>query len=313
MRYIAMNGSSLNKRVATSEFDYVKKLTKHYSKSFYFSTQLLPPERRKATYALYGFCRYADNISDMPRDRTKKELHVELDHLARELETAYRTGESEHPIVKPFVLTAMKFGIPLEYPLDLIKGVGMDLYCKKYETQEQLLLFAYRVASTVGLMMTHVLGHNNEAAFGYARDLGIAMQLTNILRDIKEDKDLGRIYLPREDMAKFGVSEDDIMTERPTKGLIELMQYKVQEAHEYFERAQPGIPMLQRKSQYAIYSASRIYRGILYRIEDAGYNPFPKRVFVPTKEKAAILLSEYFMARFRPSPVLEESLTTRNV
>jgi phytoene synthase len=295
------------------EFAYVKNMTKHYSKSFYLSTKLLPAERRKATYALYGFCRYADNIIDVPRDRTKKELTVEIDNLAKELQTAYRTGESEHPVLKPFVATALKYGIPVEYPLDLLKGVTMDLYIKRYETMDDLKLFCYRVASTVGLMMTHVLGYENEDAFGYAKDLGMAMQLTNILRDVKEDKDLGRIYLPQEVMRTFGVSENDIMLERPTDNLINMLKYIADEAHGYFESAHPGIPMLRRESQYAIYSASRIYRGILHKIEEAGYNPFPQRAFVSKHRKLAILLQEFVLTRLRPAPQLQGSYITRNI
>ncbi len=308
-----MNGSSLAGKDTKDEFAYVKRLTRHYSKSFYLSTQLLPAERRQATYALYGFCRYADNIIDVPRNRTKKELTVEIEHLAKELETAYRSGESEHPVVKPFVATALKYGIPLEYPLDLLKGVTMDLYFRRYETFDDLSVFCYRVASTVGLMMTHVLGYKSDDAFGYARDLGTAMQLTNILRDIREDKELGRIYLPAEEMAAFGVTEEDILSERPTRELLNLMEFKVAQAHGYFDRAQPGIALLRRKSQYAIYSASRIYRGILHKIEEAGYNPFPSRVYVSGNRKLAILLSEYLMTRLRPAPEFKETYITGHV
>ena len=174
-------------------------------------------------------------------------------------------------------------------------------------------LFCYRVASTVGLMMTHVLGYKTEEAFQYAKDLGMAMQLTNILRDVKEDAGLGRIYLPQEDLRRFGVAESDIMFERLTDNLQRLMKHMVGKAHAYFESAQPGIHLLRRESQYAIYAASRIYRGILHKIAETGYNPFPERAYVSKNRKLAILLSEFIMTRLLPAPERPGSYIARNM
>lgn len=294
------------------EFEYVRRSTKRHSKSFYFSTQLLPADRRNATYALYGFCRYADNIVDNPRSRSQDELMYELDALRAELETAYRTGESEHPVLGPFIVAANEYDIPKQYPLDLIEGVRMDLLHTRYETFEELELFCYRVASTVGLMMTHVLGYNTNEAFGYAKELGTAMQLTNILRDVKEDKDRGRIYLPLAELDANGIRESDILHERFTPAMDAYMRTKTEEAHQYFEKANTGIAMLKRESRFAIYAASNIYRGILYKIEDAGYNPFPERVYVSGKQKVAIMLREYLMTKFRPEPGRVSPLMPRN-
>ena len=222
----------------------------------------------------------------------------EVDHLTQELKIAYRTGESEHPVIGPFVIVARKYGIPIEYPLDLLKGVVMDIETDRYIRFDDLYLFCYRVAGVVGLMMTHVLGYKDENAFEYAEKLGIAMQLTNILRDIQEDKEMGRIYLPLEDLYRFGVSESDIINERKTEQLCLLMKFQVQRAHQYYEAAERGIPMLRRKSQFAIYSASKIYRGILLKIEARDYNPFLGRVFVSQVKKVKILLCEVLRTRF---------------
>lgn len=287
-------------------FDYARQLTATYSKSFYLSARLLPEDRRWATFALYGFCRYADNLIDLPRERSHSELLAEAHELSEEVRRAYRRGESEHPIVKPFIATALTYDIPEEYPLDLIEGVKMDLTETRYASFEDLHLFAYRVAGVVGLMMTHVMGYKSDLAFDYAETLGIAMQLTNILRDIKEDKDMGRIYLPREEMAAFGVREDDILQERMSPGMRELVKAQVKRAHHLYEEAQPGIAMLSKESQFAIYAASRLYRGILYRIERHDYNPFKGRVFVPGKQKLAVLLNELARTRldFMPQPEL---------
>lgn len=279
------------------DFEHARKLTAFYSRSFYVSASALPRQERWATYAVYGFCRYCDNLIDNPRARSTEELVHELDVLAQELLTAYRTGESEHPIIRPFIITALRYGIPSEYPLDLIKGVQMDLTHKHYDTFEDLYVFCYRVAAVVGLMMTHVLGYKDAAAFEYAAQMGVAMQLTNILRDVSEDKDRGRIYLPRHEMAQFGVAPGDIMHERMTPQLRELMKFQAERAHHYYNSAQAGIALLPANTQFAIYSASKIYRGILQRIESRGYNPFLGRVFVSHSTKLRILLHEVLRSK----------------
>lgn len=147
-------------------------------------------------------------------------------------------------------------------------------------------------------MMTHVLGYKDECAFGYAKQLGIAMQLTNILRDVKEDKEMGRLYIPQVDLAEFCVTEEDIFNEKMTPQLRALMKFQVERADQYYTEAMPGIPLLKTESQYAIYSAAKIYRGILRKIEDRDYNPFLSRVFVSSTQKVGILLHEQIRTKF---------------
>lgn len=287
-------------------FEHARLLTEHFSKSFYISAKMLPRERRWATYALYGFCRYADNLIDNPRQRTEEELLQEADCLAREIEIAYRSGESEHPVLKSFITVAKHFQIPQKYPLELIAGVKMDIQTSRYQTFDDLYLFAYRVAGVVGLMMTYVLGYKNDKAFEYAEKLGIAMQLTNILRDIKEDKNLNRIYLPQDEMKKFNVSESALFQERMTPELKNLIKFQVDRAQKYYDEANPGIKYLFPESRFAIYSASKIYNGILHKIETRDYNPFLGRVFVPQAKKIIILLQEVLRSRWE---VFQESFS----
>ena len=279
-------------------FEYARKITAHYSKSFYFSAQMLPREQRWATFALYGFCRHCDNLIDTPRQRTETEILGEIQRLTEELQIAYNTGESQDPIIRAFILVAKAYGIPIAYPFDLLNGVAMDVQQTRYKTFDELSLFCYRVAAVVGLMMTHVLGYKDERAFGYAKQLGIAMQLTNILRDVKEDKEIGRLYIPQADLAEFGVIEQDIFDERMTPQLRALMKFQVERADQYYTEAIPGISLLRTESQYAIYSAARIYRGILRKIEDRDYNPFLSRVFVSSTQKVGILLHEQIRTKF---------------
>lgn len=273
-------------------FEYARRITAYYSKSFYVSARILPYDRRWATYALYGFCRHCDNLIDTPRQRTRSEIFGEIDFLTEELQIAYNTNESEHPVIRAFILVVERYGIPFEYPLDLLKGVAMDLQQARYKTFDELTFFCYRVAAVVGLMMTHILGYKDTRAFEYAKRLGIAMQLTNILRDIKEDKEMGRIYLPEMDLDLFGVSVQDILNERMTPQLRALMKFQIKRADRYYSEAIPGISLLKTESQYAIYSSAKIYRGILRKIEAQNYNPFLNRVFVPPIQKIGILLHE---------------------
>lgn len=286
----------LNKELQPS-FHYARALTARFARSFYFSSRFLPVERRWATYALYGFCRYADNLIDLQRERSRDELLAELTHLETEVKVAYRTGESEHPLIKSFIYVALKYGIPERYPIELIRGVEMDAEFNGYTTFDELYLFAYRVAGVVGLMMTCILGYSDDAAFPYAEKLGIAMQLTNILRDVQEDKDMGRIYIPDEELRRFGVTSEEILQERMTPQLRELMKFQLERAHSYYIQAEPGIAMLRGDSRFGIYTASRIYQAILYKIEAADYNPFLGRVFVPNSRKLAVLLHEYTRRR----------------
>jgi phytoene synthase len=278
-------------------FDNVRRLTAHFAKSFYFSAQIFPEHQRWSTYAVYGFCRYADNIVDVPRSRTPEELYEEIGALRREIEISYRTGESEHPIIRPFALVARRCAIPIEYALDLLRGVTMDMEQQRYPTFDELYVFCYRVASVVGLMMTYVLGFDNPSTLLYAEKMGVAMQLTNILRDVREDAALGRIYLPQNELEQFGVSEHDILQGNFTTNVQALIRFQVERAHRYYDEAEPGIALLPPQSQFAIYAASKIYRGILHKLEQRAYNPFLGRVFVPKATKTRILVGEVIRTR----------------
>lgn len=280
-----------------AQFKFARSLTAHYAKSFYLSAAFLPPEKRWATYALYGFCRYVDNLIDTPRDRTAQETGRELDYIVEEIQIGYRTGESQHPIIGPFLTVARHYSIPLDLPLDLIEGVRTDTHKQRYADFGELYQFAYRVAGVVGLMMTPVLGYKDLSALIPAEKLGIAMQLTNILRDIQEDKNMDRIYLPLDEIDHFKVNLQDLFAENFTPEIRTLLKFQVERAHSYYDQANAGIKLLSSDAQFPIYSASKIYRGILQKIELRNYNPFLGRVFVPQRKKIMILSGEILRSR----------------
>jgi phytoene synthase len=273
-------------------FHYARTVIDAYSKSFAISSRLLPQKTRWAVYSMYGLCRYADNLIDKPRSRTIDEIVEEIEALKKEIIIAYRTGESEHPVVTSFIEVASHFRIPLEYPLDFLKGIMMDAEKRRYKTFDELYVFCYRVAGIVGLMMAHVLGFRSKAALPYAEKLGVAMQLTNILRDVEEDWLMGRIYLPQDEMEDSGVTELMLQKRNMNSAMKTLISHQVNRAHQLYEDAHPGIAMLIPQSQFAIYCASRIYRGILYKIESNEYNPFTGRLYLTTQEKIGIILRE---------------------
>jgi 15-cis-phytoene synthase len=269
---------------------YVQLLTRTYSKSFYLATQFMHPSRRDDVYAVYGFCRHTDNIVDAPRSRSHAVVKKELDAWREELTQAYLSGESQHPVLATFIRTALTRGIPVQLAHELIDGVEMDLHFDRYETFTDLRKFCYHVASVVGLMMTHVFGYNDRAAFPYAEDLGLGMQLTNILRDVDEDWRLrGKVYLPLDELAAHGLNEGDIAARRLDDTMKSFLRYQVERAHAYFERAEHGIPMLHRSGRSAVRAASRLYRGILHEIERNDYDIFSGRPVVSKFRKFTIL------------------------
>lgn len=279
-------------------FEYAKATTAHYSKSFYWSARFLPEDRRWATFAVYGFCRFVDNIVDAPRSRSYSDLRAEVESVRRELVLAFRTGESEHPVIGPFAIAAHRFGIERRFAEDLLDGVLMDCEYNSYATFDELYVFCYRVAAVVGLMMTPVLGCSApERAYPYAEKLGVAMQLTNILRDVAEDAGRGRIYLPLDELEAFGVCEKDIFSGIVSDNFLRLMEFQVARARRYYDEATPGIALLNPATRFSVTSAHVIYGKILDRLALAGNNPFLGRAVVPTSEKLRVVAREIVCAR----------------
>jgi phytoene synthase len=281
-------------------FEYCRSVIKKHAKSFYYSSRFFPQDRKWATYAVYCFCRFVDNIVDNPRSRSNDELLRELDNIRTELELSYRYGESEHPAIAAFAHVSDRYKIPKEYSMALVDGAEMDLNQNRYDTFDELYVFCYRVAAVVGLMMTHVMGfEGGKETLLKAEQLGIGMQLTNITRDIAEDMEMNRIYIPKEDMDRFKVSENDLKIGKCTAGMQDLVRFQVDRAKKYYELSYPGIAYLNTESQFAIYSASKIYGSILNEIEKNGYNPFEGRVYLSSTQKTKIVISELVGTRVK--------------
>lgn len=246
------------------------------SKSFYFATRFFPPELARAAHAVYWFCRTTDDIVD--------ENLGDINEWDSALRHALRHGHSPNPTLDLFVRTAAEYRIPHEYPLELVEGVKMDARGQCYRTFDDLSIYCYRVASVVGLVMMHVIGAK-PGAEPYAIDLGIAMQLTNILRDVGTDLRMGRIYIPSDELDRFGYSSSDLRAGVRNEAFVRLMQFQCERARSYYRSAAPGIPMLDERGRFAVKIAADVYEGILGRVESSDYDVFHRRAVVPKASK----------------------------
>jgi len=275
-----------------------KDIAQQSNSSFYYAFSLLPANQREAMNTVYAFCRQTDDIVD-EGDESTEIKYQKLREWREELELALK-GASKFSLLNRLSGFIRQFNIPIDPFFDLIKGMEMDLQTNRYLSFEDLRQYCYRVASTVGLMCIEIFGYKNKGAREYAINLGLAMQLTNILRDISEDKDMDRIYIPQEEIRMFGLDENHFFEEKMAENFKNLMKFQVDRAHSLYDEADKGIKMLDRDAQFAIYSASKIYRGILRKIELQHYDPFRGRVFVPQSKKVQILIGEAVRTRIFP-------------
>jgi phytoene synthase len=260
-------------------------ITKQSNTSFYYSFSLLPKHKREAIHAVYAFCRYTDDIVDEGSDETKKV--VLLRKWRMELGRTLR-GESSVPLLNQLASTARRFNIPVDHFYELIRGVEMDLSKKRYQNFDELKAYCYLVASSVGLMCRQIFGYKNESTRDYAINLGIALQLTNILRDVKDDAKRGRIYLPLEDMQRFGVTEEDILKNHYTQNFADLMRYECNRACEYFDIARNALKDEDKHYFFAARIMWSIYAHTLRRIEHSNYNVFERRIAISKPLKILI-------------------------
>ena len=258
-----------------------------HSKTFYLSSLFLSPPKRRAVWAVYAFCRTADDIVDRmapPRDRLGAIAGWEQGLL-----DAY-DGRASDPIYVAFADAVRRFEIPVEPALDLLRGARMDITVRRYDTYEQLRDYCYLVASTVGLLVLPVLGSITPAAARYGVALGRAMQMTNILRDVGEDARMDRIYLPGEDLRRFGCTEASVMDGVRDERFRQLMRFEIARVRTMYAEAEPGIALLAPESRYTVRLALSLYRGILDRIEANRYDVFTRRAHVPLRAKATTAL-----------------------
>ena len=257
--------------------------------NFLLPILFLPPPKREAIETIYAFCRYSDDIVDEEAD--VKEKYHRLLVWTNELQLALQ-GVSRFAILNRLVSVIQNFHIPTQHFLDLLKGMEMDLVKNRYETFGELEQYCYRAASTVGLICAEVFGYHHERTKQYAVNLGIALQLTNILRDIKTDAKKGRIYLPKEDLRQFGYSEEELLNSVYNDRFRALMKFECERAHTYYRTAKSCLAEEDKPLFTAARAMGNIYYLLLLRIERANYDVFSKRIRLgsPVKFLVAMIL-----------------------
>lgn len=262
----------------SSAYRTCEQITKRHSRTFFMASSLLPRAKRRGARALYAFCRVCDNLVDAPQE-TGDPLAA-LDRWR--CQVLHVQSASEDPVAVAWADTRMRYQIPWRYAEQLLAGVAQDMEKARYGTFDELAEYCYGVASTVGLMAMHIIGFQDIRAIPYAVKLGVALQLTNILRDVGEDWQIGRLYLPLEELEAFGLAELDI-----TAGVVDdrwrsLMQFQIARTRQLYDEALPGVALLEKDGRFAITAAAQLYRAILDDIEAHDYDVFGRRSHVTT-------------------------------
>jgi phytoene synthase len=272
-----------------------RQVISHYSTSFYWGTQLFPEPQRRAVWAIYCWCRRTDELVD--GERAQWATLGMLDQWEYQLEKTF----AGHPTTPEDAALA---DVTNQYPLsidpfrDMIAGMRMDLTQTRYETFEELLVYCYRVAGTVGLMSSAIMGFvDGVDGTEEAIALGIAMQLSNILRDVGEDAQRGRIYIPLADLERFKYAEAELLEGVLDRRWMDLMRFELTRTQEYYEKAEQGIPKLQPDSRWPVWASLLFYRGILRQIEQNDYQNFTKRAYVSDLQKVLTLPMAWLRAR----------------
>ncbi|MEV6927500.1 phytoene/squalene synthase family protein [Dactylosporangium sp. NPDC051485] len=291
-------------------YERCRALHRHHGRTYYLATQLLPKWKRRHVHALYGFTRYADEIVDRMGGATPRERTDELAAWSAEFLHGLRGGHTGDPLLPAVLHTIQVFDIDLEDFRKFLHSMAMDLTVTSYETYDDLLLYMDGSAAVIGTMMLPILESSDRAAAREpARQLGLAFQLTNFIRDVAEDLQRGRIYLPQQDLRAFGVSRADLeqalAARRSSPKIKSLIRYCVSLARRHYALAAPGIPMLAPASQACMTAAYRLYGGILTEIEAQDYDVFVRRAAVPAWRKLAVALSCVLARPSVPADVLD--------
>lgn len=285
-----------------------ERVTAHWAKSFHFASRFLPAPKKRAIFALYDYCRHADNLVDDRGDRPVDEVRADLAALEAAVRAMHAGVAPSDPRWLALHDTLGRYEIPLEPLTDLLVGVAIDLEPVEFEDYATLHRYCRYVAGGVGLMLGPVLGAPPRQFRDPGIGLGVAMQLTNVLRDIGEDLDRGRVYLPREELARFGLTRADLEARTVTPAFVRFMEFQVARARRYFQNADPVVGLFPRDgSRLTVRLLQQTYAGILDVIEAQRYDVFRRRAYTTTARKLRILAGALWYERFVASALPTES------
>ena len=280
-----------------ASYSECKRLNSLHGKTYYLATLLLPKAKRPHVHALYGFARYADEIvDDLASTMSVSEKSALLKEWGEQVLNDIRRGVSDDPVGRALVDTVKRFAIPLEYFEAFLHSMTMDLSITEYQTYDNLMEYVYGSAAVIGLQMVPILGATDPGAYEAAKKLGIAFQLANFIRDVNEDLDRGRIYLPLTELAAVGVTPEMLAKRKLTPEIKAALQFQIARVRSLQNEAARGIKLLDPTSQPCIMAASELYCGIVDEVEKINYEIFDKRAKTSNWRRLKVALPAYFRA-----------------
>jgi phytoene synthase len=277
-----------------ASYRHCRKIARERAKNFYYSFLLLEKQQSDSMCAIYAFMRHCDDLSDETAGNDKEKVREAIALWRVELDRALRGDPAADPIWPAFADTVARYKIPHRFFHEMIDGVSSDIEPREVQTWEELYRYCYHVASVVGLTVIHIWGFTSPKALLLAEKCGVAFQLTNILRDVREDAMLGRIYLPAEDLQRFNVTAAQLRSGAESNAFRDLMRFEANRAAKYYEDSAALLPLVGRKSRRSLWALRKIYMDLLARLNDSDFTVLSRRINVPTARKIAILLSAFF-------------------
>ena len=292
-----LNAAGIKDPELRASYAECKRLNSLHGKTYYLATLLLPAAKRPFVHALYGFARYADEIvDDLASTLSAQEKADALRNWSTEVLRGLETGKSSDLVGRALIDTVQRFDIPHQHFIDFLHSMEMDLTVTEYQTFDDLYEYVYGSAAVIGLQMVPILGGDTLNSLDAAKDLGVAFQLANFIRDVGEDLDRGRIYLPLQELAEHGVTRQMLEARRLTPEIISALKFQIARVRRLQKDAEPGIALLDKTSQPCIRAASELYCGIVDEVEKIGYDIFNKRAKTSSARRARVAARAYINA-----------------
>ena len=292
-----LDAAGISDPVLRASYEECKRLNSLHGKTYYLATLLLPAHKRPFVHALYGFARYADEIvDDLASTLSDQEKTEHLKSWGDSVLASIATGISTDHVGAALIDTVRRFNIPQQHFVDFLHSMTMDLTVGSYKTYDDLMEYVYGSAAVIGLEMVPILGPLSEGAYEPAKKLGIAFQLANFIRDVGEDLDRGRIYLPLDELAQFGVDKEMLYARKLTPQIIAALKFQIERVRQLQREAAPGIELLEASSRPCISAASTLYCGIVDEVEKIGYDVFNKRAKTSTARRIRVALPAFIRA-----------------
>ncbi|MBP7894304.1 MAG: phytoene/squalene synthase family protein [Candidatus Planktophila sp.] len=292
-----LNAAGITDPQLRASYSECKRLNSLHGKTYYLATLLLPASKRPFVHALYGFARYADEIvDDLASTLSAQEKAEVLRAWSSDVLRGLETGESSDLVGRALIDTVQRFDIPHQHFVDFLHSMEMDLTVTEYQTFDDLYEYVYGSAAVIGLQMVPILGGDTVNSLEAAKNLGVAFQLANFIRDVGEDLDRGRVYLPLQELAEHGVTRQMLEARKLTPEIVSALKFQIARVRQLQKAAEPGIALLDKTSQPCIRAASELYCGIVDEVEKIGYDIFNKRATTSTARRARVALAAYISA-----------------